>query len=94
MQFKRIFIQFDRVDEEDEDKESNYFYQVVCSQEGEKSKEADLEVEKHLNEGWRIVSTSPVVASEIFIDRTTDASSQLIRPLTFTDGIEVFLVKE
>ena len=71
----------------------------ISPEEGEYSKSADNEIKKHLNDGWRIVSTAPVIASW----RRNAENLSGIAPnkhewqdyvFTYTNGIEVFLVKD
>ena len=50
---------------------------------------ADNEIKAHLNNGWKIVSTCPVTASNNILNpKGVDVY------LTFTSGIEVFMVKD
>jgi hypothetical protein len=49
-----------------------------------RTKKADEEISKHLNLGWRIVSTAPLAGSNFAGGNNT----------SYTTGIEVFMVKE
>jgi len=92
--YKRIWIEFEididqfpqYKDKKIDPNNSNYIY---SSYETEKSKMADSLIQKYLNDGWKIVSTSPTVATSS-IEAPADISHSSI---TFTNGIEVFLIK-
>ena len=95
MEYKRIFIQFNT------DYSESLHYIWTCDDEN--SKRADKEIKKHLNDGWRIVSTSPVTASKrmnadgiaamgLGYDSLKHEWQDYV--FTFTTGIEVFLVKD
>ena len=57
---------------------------------GEKTFEADREIRKHIEEGWKIVSTCPITASiNLLHDKGRDDVYA-----TYTQGIEVFMIKE
>ncbi len=91
MDYKRIYISYDT--------DYSEALNSISPQEGEYSKSADKEIKKHLNDGWRIVSTAPVIASW----RRNAENLSGIAPnkhewqdyvFTYTNGIEVFLVKD
>jgi hypothetical protein len=48
------------------------------------------EIDQLIKEGWKIVSTCPITATQI----SRDLKSTEYQTYTFTSGIEVFLVKE
>ena len=57
---------------------------------GEGTLKADKEIRKNIEEGWKIVSTCPITASiNLLHDKGRDDVYA-----TYTQGIEVFMVKE
>ena len=95
MEYKRIYIEFDT----DYSNTLHWFW--PCD--GKNSEKADKEIKKHLNDGWKIVSTSPVTASRRMNADGIVAMGMGHESLkhewedyvfTFTSGIEVFLVKD
>ena len=87
MDFKRVWIKFDRkIDSVVKDGT------VICEclpMEGEDSMNSDYEISSLLNTGWKIVSTTPVIGSVNLINAAGGNSY-----LTYTSGIEVFMVKD
>lgn len=58
---------------------------------------AEEEIAKHLNEGWRIISTTPIIGSRAYNEQghckfSSRGGSDMV--YTYTQCIEVFLVKE
>ena len=95
MDYKRISIEF----------ENEYSDATHCiyAYEGEYSENADKEIKDHLNDGWKIVSTSPVIESRRINAKGISGMGRghdLLKHewqdyvFTFTRGIEVFLVKD
>ena len=78
MEYKRIWLKYNTF---------NTYGEVIPS-ESEDTKKVDAEIAKHINEGWRIVSTSPITASTIDDYRKTPFV------FTYTIGIEIFMIKE
>ncbi|MGC6414078.1 MAG: hypothetical protein ACON5K_05190 [Bacteroidia bacterium] len=89
MKFKRIWIPYDKQTYINRDKKSNVLNCNIYPVDSDKSKKADNIIEKMLNEGWKIVSTTPVTASE----NSLLAGDNDVY-WTFTSGIEVFMIKE
>ena len=93
--YKRIWIEFDidinqfpqNKDKKIDPHNHNYIYP---SHETEKSKMADSLIKNYLNDGWKIVSTSPTVATSSIVAPADLTHSSI----TFTNGYEVFLIKE
>lgn len=87
MDFKRVWIKFDKkIDSVVKDGT------VICEclpMEGEDSKYSDHEIISLLNSGWKIVSTTPVIGTVNLINAVGGNSY-----LTYTSGIEVFMVKD
>ena len=95
MDYKRIYIEFDT--------DYNDAGHWIWPYEGEYSKKADKEIKDHLNDGWKIVSTSPLTGSRRINADGLSAMGlghDLLKHewqdyvFTFTRGIEVFLVKD
>jgi hypothetical protein len=93
MQYKRIFIPFSKDYNSINNEEINHRYECAIPVETEESTIADKEILEHLNNGWKIVSTVASTASEINID-SNNPNFPIVTPFTYTNGIEVFLIKE
>ena len=78
MEYKRIWLRYSTFNT----------YGEVNPSESEESMKADAEIAQHINQGWRIVSTTPVTASKI------DDYRKIPYVFTYTCGVEVFMVKE
>ena len=91
-QFKRIFIPCSQQDEvggsNKLELENNFEKWVPIN--GEDTLSADKEIQEHLNDGWRIVSTCPIVGT---FSLKSASQSDVTNNFVFTDGIDVFLVK-
>ena len=94
MQYKRIFIPFE-IDIEDnfESGCDEFFTQEVNVIETTKTKIVDEEIEKKLNEGWEIKSTTARTTTYSATD-SSNPDNIFTKQLTYTQGIDVFLVKE
>lgn len=81
MEFKRIWLSYGE----------NLKYDEPCLKywpvDDDNTRKADQLISEHLANGWRIVSTSPVLGSTSF-----DGNSDGVFPRTM--GIEVFMVKD
>ncbi len=86
MKFKRVYIQYSS-DEIRNMTDDDFSWWVPCD--SDKTTEADEQIEKHLNEGWKIVSSVPVVGTF-----TQKISDEVSIPFVVTDGIEVLMIKE
>ena len=91
MDYKRIYITYDF--------DYNTTLHIASSIDSKWSKSADEKIKKHLNDGWRIVSTAPVIASkrlnaEYLSGMPPTKHQWQDYVFTYTDGIEVFLVKD
>jgi hypothetical protein len=87
MEFKRVWMSY-KVEQE----LSNSSGMIVVSYspvDNDETEAADQEISDLLNEGWKIVSTCPVTGSINILNR--DGEDVYV---TFTKGIEVFIVKE
>lgn len=89
MQYKRVWIPYDRDTYIKFDISSKVLNANVFPIDGKKTKEADKIIAKMLNEGWKIVSTTPVTSSINMIPQGSADTRW-----TFTSGIEVFMIKE
>ncbi len=78
MEYKRIWLNFETVTS----------YGLAVPIESDSTRNADAEIALLLNQGWRIVSTSPVTASRV------DEYEGTLLVFTYTSGIEVFMIKE
>ena len=58
---------------------------------GEGTLKADKEIRKNIEEGWKIVSTCPITASVNLLMEDKGLDDLYA---TYTQGIEVFMVKE
>jgi tartrate dehydratase beta subunit/fumarate hydratase class I family protein len=79
MEYKRIWLNFETV---------TSYYGSADPSECDSTRNADAEIAQLLNQGWRIVSTSPVTASRL------DEFEGTLLVFTYTSGIEVFMIKE
>jgi H2-forming N5,N10-methylenetetrahydromethanopterin dehydrogenase-like enzyme len=88
MQYKRMYIPFDNdMQYDSNDGQSTVLY---SPNDGERTLKADKEIRKNIEEGWKIVSTCPITASiNLLHDRGRDDVYA-----TYTQGIEVFMVKD
>jgi hypothetical protein len=89
MKFKRIWIPYGRQTFIERDRSTNVLNCNIYPVDSEESQDADRLIEKMLNEGWKIVSTTPVTASENSLLAGGDDVYW-----SFTRGIEVFMIKE
>jgi hypothetical protein len=87
MEFKRIFLPYKVEEKMDGDNSKNITTTFIPSN-YEKTTIAENEIKSLLQNGWEIVSTSPVIGNKnIIVDKWAFRGS-------FTTGIEVFLVKK
>lgn len=96
MEYLRIFIPFqpEAVDTEaDEQEDEEMFVSNVISVEDEDSEKADEQIRVALNNGFRIVSTAPITGTYI-TEEDSEGDVPVVKTYTYTDGIEVFLVKD
>ncbi len=85
--FKRVWLPYKT--ESEHTRESALFSVSLVPVDDDETLKADAEIRKLVNEGWKIVSTSGVMASRNLLVAGADDSY-----LTYTSGIEVFLVKD
>ena len=87
-----MYIPFDNDMQYDSNDDQNGRQNTVLysPNDGERTLKADKEISKHIEEGWKIVSTCPITASiNLLHDRGRDDVYA-----TYTQGIEVFMVKD
>jgi hypothetical protein len=95
MEYLRIFIPFqpEAVDTDVEEQEDDeMFVSNVISVEDEDSEKADEQIRVALNNGFKIVSTAPITGTYI-TEESNEDEAPVVKTYTYTDGIEVFLVK-
>ena len=85
MEYKRIHLPL----------KYDFFPTLKCVSPGnyDTTKEVDEEISKHLKNGWRIVSTTPITGSRA-MDEKGLSFMNAENVYTYTIAIEVFLVKE
>jgi hypothetical protein len=78
MEYKRIRLHLDHLE---------MLTRVKVGELEEEGRNSEAEIVHYLNNGWKIVSTSPI---------TESVARELGPPLsfTYTSGIEVFMIKE
>ena len=105
-----IPFQPEAVDMEEEQDSDDMFISNVISVEDEDTEAADNQIRAALNKGFKIVSTTPITGTYVTEEvRTVEGEEEsdesfeqnnpkniipLVKTYTYTDGIEVFLVKE
>ena len=87
MEYKRIWLKYST--EANTEYSSGMISASCYPSDNEDTAVADKEIKSYLNNGWRIVSTCPVTASKNFLTAKGDDVY-----LTFTSGIEVFMVRD
>jgi hypothetical protein len=80
MEFKRIWLPYNT------NPEIGDAYISCRPLDNEQTIKAENELKDLISDGWKIISTSPLVGSVVFTKPTA-------APLVFTTGIEVFLMK-
>jgi hypothetical protein len=86
-QFKRIWLPYKKENDVSKDGTKTLFLYTPIDD--EETRKADDEIQFLIAHGWKIVSTAPVTASFNFLNTEWGDIYH-----TFTNGIEVFLVKE
>ena len=71
-----------------EDRGSVTKWTIASAYESEDNKKVDKEISELLKKGWSIASTSPVTATAVM-----PSDSGGTQQFTYTEGIEVFMVK-
>ncbi len=93
MEFKRIYLKYGLKFKVEELSDTINKHSYIPVDENF-TNETDLEIEKLISEGWKIVSTSPVVGTDVFTERIRHTNdTRIISQAVHTIGIEVFLVK-
>jgi hypothetical protein len=87
MEYKRIWLKYST---EANFENSDGMLNTTCfPSDNEETVDTDNEILSLLSKGWRIVSTCPVTASKNIL---TSKGNNIY--LTFTSGIEVFMIKD
>jgi|LauGreDrversion4_2_1035121.scaffolds.fasta_scaffold1473155_2 hypothetical protein len=87
MEYKRVWLKYNT--EANFDFIDGELYNTCFPSDNNETSAADNEISKLLIKGWKIVSTCPVTASKNIL---TSKGNNIY--LTFTSGIEVFMVKD
>ena len=86
MEYKRIKLPFAT--------KFNTLFQAIHPFDNDDTKEADEEISRHLKNGWRIVSTTPITGSTAYDEKGIGSIGLPEKVYTYTICVEVFLVKE